>query len=138
MDCVSTIACIEFPSEIPCSIDLIEPFEVVNGQRIETALKLESGETYDLKFLYKVGVPAADTFHLFFYRTPEDVQDVMRGTVAPMTHQITPDPPVEYSFLPIAPVADETGIAERQGMLNIAMSEMAVEAYYGILGMSHP
>lgn len=138
MNCVSTIACIEFPSNIPCSIDLIEPFEVVDGQQIETALKLESGETYDLAFLYKVGFPAADTFHLFFYNTPEAVRDVMQNGVDPMAHQITPNPSVTYTFLRTAPVADETGIAKREGVLNIIMPEMAEEAYYAILAMSHP
>ena len=36
MNCVSDIACIEFPSYIACSIDLIEPFWVVDGEQIET------------------------------------------------------------------------------------------------------
>ena len=55
-----------------------------------------------------------------------------------MAHQITPNPSVTYTFLRTAPVADETGIAKREGVLNIIMPEMAEEAYYAILAMSHP
>ena len=137
MKCVSDIACIEFPSTIPCSIDLIEPVTVINEQRIEGPLRLESGKTYALDFLYKVGFPAANMFHLFFYRTPEDVRDVMQNLVGVATRQIKPNPPVSYSFSPIAPLPDETGINEREGFLHIMMPETD-EVYYSILAMSHP
>lgn len=138
VECVSTIACIEFPSEVPCSIDLIEPVAVVDGESIEVAMKLKSGETYDLRFLYKVGVPGADTFHLFFYATYAAVQDVMQNGVDPMAHQVTLNPPIRYAFQPEAPLPDATGIFDREGDLRIVMPDMAADAYYAILGMSHP
>ena len=62
----------------------------------------------------------------------------LRNGVDPMTHQITPNPAVMYSFLPTAPTADVTGIVERTGTLHITMPEMANEKYYAILAMSHP
>ncbi len=138
VNCVSTIACIEFPSEVSCWINLIEPVAVVNGESIEVAMKLKSEKTYDLRFLYKVGVPGADTFHLFFYTTPEAVRDVRQNGVDPTLHQITLDPLIEYAFLPPAPLPDATGIAEQEGDLRIVMPDMAAEAYYAILAMSRP
>ena len=136
--CVSTIECIEFPSAIPCSIDLIEPYILVDGQRVDTPLRFEAGERYLLTFLYKVGFPAANMFHMLFYRTAEAVQQVALGEVNPMTHQITPNPPILYAFQPLTPVAEATGILEQAGVINLTMPDMADDIYYGILAMSHP
>ena len=138
MNCVSDIACIEFPSRIPCKIDLIEPFTVVDGKQIDAALILELGNTYEFDFTYQVGFPKANQFHVFFYSTPEAVRDVIERKVSPTEHQITPSPAIGVSFTPSEPVEDPTGIVERNGVLQLIMPSMGDENYYAILAMSHP
>lgn len=138
MNCVSDIACIEFPSRIPCRIDLKEPVIDVNGEQIETGLKLEAGMEYALNFTYKVGNPAADTFHVFFYATPQAVRDIMEKRVSPTAHQMSPDPAVAIEFIPSVPVADQTGVLEQNGVLQLGMPAMGAPKYYAILAMSHP
>lgn len=130
MECVSDIECIEFPSEVPCHIDLVEPVVVVNGQRVEGPLKMDWAEpgtervTYDLALKYKVGVPAAVAFHLFFYRSAEDVRDSMVQGADPRTLQIPiPEHLMNIAFTPTLPQADPTGFWEQEGSVRIELPE---------------
>ena len=130
--CVSAIACIAFPSFIPCKINLMG-----------STLQLKPETTYTLKFKYKVGFPAADTFHLFFYETPEDVRDIVEAAGRNIEERsVTPDPAVSVRFLPDRPRPDPTGIREQEGVLMLRTPEVPdddpILKYYTILAMSHP
>jgi len=140
--CFSDIVCVEFPSNIPCVINIIENEILVNGMPLEGPLALIPDTAYTLRFIYKVGYPNAIRFHLFFYEDPEDVRDVMTGIAAPETHAITPNPPIIFSFDPEHPHPDATGILEQKGTLFLRTPPVDPahpnRKYYPILAMEMP
>ena len=143
MECVSDIACIELLSHIPCEIDLIEPFITVDGERIEIHFALESGETYEFDFTYKVGFPAGDLFGLFFFESLEDVLAVARHGSDPETLEIQTNQPA-FTFMPRSPKQDATGILKQEGKVRIVMpilEDLATGGkifYYGVMAMYQP
>ena len=112
---------------IRACIDLIEPFEIFNGQRVETQFYFESRERRTLDFTYNVGYPAAHAINAYFFLNVGDAQKLINPVVIGQ-----PIPLVN----PQVPAPDDTGRLEQEGTLQITAPE-AIEGenthYWGAL-----
>ena len=112
---------------IRACIDLIEPYTIINGERVETQFYFKSRETRTLNFTYNVGYPAAHAINAFFFRDVGDAQKLINPVIIGQP-TIVVDPQI--------PLADLTGLLERKGTLRVTAPE-AIEGenthYWGAL-----